>query len=215
MDGSRALCAGLFGPVPRDRASATAATTSTHTSPVPHSRLPRYNNGHQFQQDRYFRCAVFILFLKSTPAPARHGPRTGRQALQNLYFLPQLEATYWRDRQYDDDDDGAREQEQQGLQRLCSACYRLFHRDSRRAGRVRVHNGERRRRTARGPLSTGRRVTRPRDLDIPPHHRRILPRIPYINSTSPHATAPPLPTSTLPMLPLCGRPRHAHAASAT
>lgn len=192
---------------------ATRASTVNLTSPIPRSRLPS-NNGYQFQQDRYFHCAIFILFPKSTPAPTRHGPRTRRQALQNLYFLPQLEAPHWHDRQYDHDH--AREQEQQGPQQLCSARYRLFHRGSRRAGRVRVHNGERsRRRTARGALSAGRRVTRPRDLDIPPHHRRILPRNPFIDSTSPHATAPPRPTSTLPMLPLRGRPRHAHAASAT
>ena len=176
------------------------------------------NDEYQFQQDRYFHLAIFIHFPKSTSASTRHGLRARRQALQNLYFLPQLEAPHWHwhngCRQYDAH---AREQEQQELwKRLCSASYRVFYRGCRSGASHHVR-GERRRRTAmaRGALSTRRRVTRSRNLDIPTHHRRILPRSPNTDSTSPHATAPTRPTSTLPMLTLRGRPRHAHTASPT
>ena len=95
---------GTSGPVPQCVSDGDCDDDGLHiavydlTSPVPHSRLLRCNDGHQFQQDRYFHCAIFLLFFfKSTPIATRHGPRTRRQALQNLYFLPQLEAPHGYD----------------------------------------------------------------------------------------------------------------------
>jgi hypothetical protein len=66
-----------------------------------------------------------------------------------------------------------------------------------------------------GALPTRRRVARPRNLDIPPHHRRLLPRGAIADPTRTHAPAPPRSAPALPVLPLRRRPRRAHAAAAT
>ena len=73
---------------------------------------------------------------------------------------------------------------------------------------------QRRRRTTTttgSDLSSGRRVARPRDVDVLAHHGGVLPRRPDADAARAHAAAPARPPAALPVLALRGRPRRPHA----
>jgi len=152
----------------------------------------------------YQRCddGTRRLHERAREAPAGLGHRPRRQAMQDMHRVSSYEGP-------------SQTQEAllllligqqvhrthaRGLRRLCRSRFFLI---------ARYPNSHKTRRTT-PRLPTRRRTARPRDMVLPAHHRRVLPRVAVADAAFAHALSPPRAAGAIPVYTLRVASRRAH-----